>query len=490
MNKSELIKGIKKLGIGAGDVVMLHSSLGSIGHVEGGAKAVVEAFLGVLGPTGTLVAPTFAGGGEVFDPGKDPTGLGTIAEEIRRHPRAHRSRHPLASVAAVGEKAEDLVKEHEKAPTAHGEGTPYMRLAGMGGYVVMLGVDLDRCTLLHTAEAICEAPYLSTKKKKYIDEEGKVRTGVYKYFPGPHRNFIGLDRRLREKGIIQLGNLGNAVVRVMKAKALVDEVAALLRRDPAAVLCDNPLCDDCALQRAAINRWRIDNETFHLAASSHLAGQTVREIIANLTAVGISEIEMTTIGEKDIAAFQPEEWTRIEEELAEADIAVRSVASRFWQNAFDRVLYAAHSLHARQVVLPLLSGLQSEALEAMDQGLKVFMRNGIVTGERASEVLSEYGDEVMISFDPIGFLLVGEKPFAKSIKMPARFRIGEVCVCDGTRGGKAAPLLKGNAEIKEIVSSLRCRSYAGDMLLTWPIEQPAPEFRGHARSFFAMLESL
>lgn len=490
MNKSDLIKGIKKLGLGSGDTVMVHSSLGSIGRIKGGAKTVVEAFLGVLGPTGTLVAPTFVSGGEVFNPDKDPTGLGAIAEEIRRHPRAVRSRHPLASVAAIGEKAEDLVKDHEKAPTAHGDATPYTRLAEMGGTVVMLGVDLDRCTLLHTPEALCELPYLSTKRKKYLDANGEERTGTYRHFPGPHRNFIGLDRHLREKGIVKLGQLGHAVVRVMKAKPLVEEVTALLKKDPAAVLCDNPLCRDCVSQRAAIRRWRIEAETFRLVAPSHLAGRTIEEIIANLTAVGISDLEMTRVGDKDIAVLQTEEWTEIAKRLSEADIAVQSVASRFWQNALDRVLYACRSLGARQVVLPLLSGRLSEVLEAIDQGFTVLLRNGAVTGERAGEILSEYRDEVQISFDPIGFLLAGEYPFRRSVKMPARLRIGQVCVCDATWGGEARPLCRGNAEIKEIVSSLRCRTYEGDMLLSWPIDQPAPEFREYVKSFFDMLEGL
>jgi len=490
MNKSELIQGIKKLGLKSGDVVMLHSSLGSMGQVSGGAKAVVQAFLGVLGPVGTLVAPTFVSGGDVFDPDKDPTGLGAIAEAVRQHPRAVRSRHPLASVAAIGEKAEELVKDHEKAKTAHGEGTPYLRLAEMGGYVVLLGVDLDRCTLMHTPEALCELPYLSTKRNKYLDASGKTRSCTTHFFPGPHRDLIGVDRHLREKGIIKIRQVGGAVCRVIDAKALVDEMVEVLKRDPAGVLCDNPRCSDCVSQRAAITRWRIDNEAFRLVAASHLAGGSVDEIIENLRATGINELEITSVGGKDIAALEPEAWTRIHKKLSDADISVTSIASRLWQQAFDRVLYAARSLGTRQIVLPLLSGLLSEVYEAVDQGFTVLLRNGILNGERASAVLSEYQDKVLVSFDPIGFLLAGEYPFRKSIKMPARLRIGQVCVCDGTREGQAVPLLEGNAEIKEIVSSLRCRSYRGDMLLTWPVDQPAPDFREHARRFFDMLESL
>ncbi|MEW6358359.1 MAG: AAC(3) family N-acetyltransferase [Planctomycetota bacterium] len=490
MNKSELIHAVKALGLKEGDIVLLHSSLGSMGQVEGGAKTVVEAFLGVLGPSGTLMAPTFATSGDVFDAEKDPTSLGAIAEAIRQDRKAVRSRHPLASVAAIGARAEDLVKDHETAKTAHGEGTPYHRLAEWGGYVVLLGVDQDRSTILHTAEALCELPYLSEKRKKYVDAQGKVHTGAYPYFPGPHRDFIGLDRRLREKGIVTLHRIGNAVVRVMKARPLLDELVAMLGKDPAAVLCANPRCEDCVRQRAAINRWRVEREGFRLVVPSHIAGRTVDEIIANLTRTGISDIEMTMIGDKDIAALDPEEWTQIFRQFTDAEISVRSVASRFWQQAFDRVLYACRSLRARQLVLPLQSGLQSEALEAADHELVVLMRNGVLTGERAGEILSEYAEDVLLSFDPHGFLLAGEYPFRRSLKMPGRFRIGQVCVCDGAWGGRPTPLAEGNAEIKETVSILRCRSYSGDMLLTWPLDHEPPDFRDYVRSFFDLLEGL
>ncbi|MFY1637130.1 AAC(3) family N-acetyltransferase [Solwaraspora sp. WMMB335] len=45
------------LGLPPGTVVLLHSSLRAMGYVCGGAVAVVQAFLDVLTPDGTLVVP-------------------------------------------------------------------------------------------------------------------------------------------------------------------------------------------------------------------------------------------------------------------------------------------------------------------------------------------------------------------------------------------------------------------------------------------------
>ena len=42
-----------------GDVLVVHSSLKSMGHVEGGAECVIAALTDAIGPEGTLILPAF-----------------------------------------------------------------------------------------------------------------------------------------------------------------------------------------------------------------------------------------------------------------------------------------------------------------------------------------------------------------------------------------------------------------------------------------------
>ena len=53
--KTSLTADLQRLGVNAGDLVMVHSSLRSLGMVDEGAQTVVDAFLDALGPSGTLV---------------------------------------------------------------------------------------------------------------------------------------------------------------------------------------------------------------------------------------------------------------------------------------------------------------------------------------------------------------------------------------------------------------------------------------------------
>ena len=76
--QTDLVSGLGSLGLTSGDVVFVHSSLSSFGHVEGGAETVVQAFLEVLGPEGTLAGPSFGkyfkeGSGQVWDRDGSPS---------------------------------------------------------------------------------------------------------------------------------------------------------------------------------------------------------------------------------------------------------------------------------------------------------------------------------------------------------------------------------------------------------------------------------
>ncbi len=163
VTKAELRRGLESLGIGAGDVVMLHSSLKSIGFVEGGPRTVLEALVEAVGATGTLVVPTYwlPGGtilatckldGYVFDPRRHGSHLGRLPSEFLTFDGIARSIHPTHSVSAIGRDAQSIVEDHHRAPSIFGTGSPWDRCHALDAKVVGLGISMGPVTFYHLLE--------------------------------------------------------------------------------------------------------------------------------------------------------------------------------------------------------------------------------------------------------------------------------------------------------------------------------------------------
>ena len=58
VTKTDIIRGLQEVGLTAGDHVMVHASLSSLGFVCGGAQTVIEALLEVVGEEGNILMPT------------------------------------------------------------------------------------------------------------------------------------------------------------------------------------------------------------------------------------------------------------------------------------------------------------------------------------------------------------------------------------------------------------------------------------------------
>ena len=187
ITRSRLIRDLRDLGVTAGQVVMLHVSVKSIGWVVGGPEVVLQAILDVLGPSGSLMMPAgwednpyhiadwpedrqqaYLDECPPFDPARsraDHRSMSILAEYLRTWPGACRSGHPESSFAAVGRLAAWLTENHS-LQYGHGPGSPMSRLCRSGGQVLLLGVGFNRVTLLHHAEHLANVPNKRTVRYK------------------------------------------------------------------------------------------------------------------------------------------------------------------------------------------------------------------------------------------------------------------------------------------------------------------------------------
>ncbi len=453
MNSQELATALKELGLRRGDIVLLHSSFVSLGDFEGGPEAVVDAFLNVLGPQGTLLAPVF---GE----------LGILTSVIKQHPKAVVSAAPVGTLAAIGAKAKEICEDHWKAETAHGEGTPYLKIADLGGYICLLGVDQDRNTTLHSVEALLQLPYLGSTAPSFTAPNGKKIAKAWKYYPGPHRDFISLEHSLRDSGIITKQRIGNAEVRLLKAREMIDACLELGQRDPAFVLCDNPNCEACVRQRADIFANRIKTqESFRLSASSRLAGRYVPEIIDNLKANGIAAVELDFLQGRSAVSLSADKLIAAVAELAAAGISISALRAPAIPADIDKMLTAIKDAGINRIILPF-PYFEDALTKIAGADLAVsFVNTGQATVDivrMMTSIRKKITCNCSFVFNPKNFVLANENPFLYSWRV-GRFikTIGQLDILDASWDTVSTRLAGGNSEIKELISILRCHNFSG-----------------------------
>lgn len=243
---SSLVADLSRLGIGSGDVVIVHSSLRSIGWVAGGAQAVVEALLTAVGPTGTIVMPTQSGQLSdpaqwedppvpaawhdtiraempAFDPHLTPTrSMGAIIDCFRSHSASIRSAHPTVSFAANGHDAQTIIDDHPLAPGL-GDGSPLTRLYDLNASVLLIGVGHGNNTSLHLAEH--RASWAGKGQRSEgapVLVDGERRWAQWEDLDIDEGDFDTIGSAFASAGQQQTGLVGMASSHLMSQRALVD----------------------------------------------------------------------------------------------------------------------------------------------------------------------------------------------------------------------------------------------------------------------------
>jgi aminoglycoside 3-N-acetyltransferase len=169
---AQVADGISALELGE-TPVCIHVSMRSFGRLEAGAATVVN---GLLEAGCTVLVPTFShqfavappdddrprqnaldysqlpnspGLGRAFRPDAEvEPWLGAVPAHVVMRPELVRGANP-GSFAAIGPMASDLIVDDARDIFG-----PLRALVRLGGWVVLMGVGLDRMTLLHLAEVV------------------------------------------------------------------------------------------------------------------------------------------------------------------------------------------------------------------------------------------------------------------------------------------------------------------------------------------------
>ena len=234
VTRIDIIRDLQAMGLKSGDDVMVHSSLSSIGHVEGGALTAVEAFLDLLGEEGTLMVPTFTHSGcQYFDPLVTPSLNGAITEAARGVPGAVRSLHPTHAATAIGPDAKNLVDDLDRG--ALGRDCALDRLCKKGGYVLLLGVDQKSNSTIHIGEDYAgddRHKSISPENPKVVilnhPEHGEMEVTLTEMMGGTVA-FDRMEEVLRERNQLTDGKVGEARCQLMKGGEIIAATLDILK---------------------------------------------------------------------------------------------------------------------------------------------------------------------------------------------------------------------------------------------------------------------
>lgn len=252
VSKADIAAGVRQVGLRAGDVALLHSSLSSMGWVEGGPDTVIDAFLEVLDPArGTLVLPTLVqsdksrptGAPDVrrdtWDIERSPSHVGRITEVARLRPDSIRSDHFTHSVAAIGARAEEITRAHAAShgrpspwgPAAFGFGSPWEKLYEWDAHYLFLGTTSSCNTMGHFAQA----EFMRRLVEACGDRRAEFQTQVAEYnHPGawPNFGFVIVEEWLQAKGAMRYATIGDATLRATRSRINVDTILEKLETEP------------------------------------------------------------------------------------------------------------------------------------------------------------------------------------------------------------------------------------------------------------------
>jgi aminoglycoside 3-N-acetyltransferase len=175
----ELANDFRKLGVRAGDTVMLHASVRAVGEVAGGPDRIHLALKSALTSEGTLMmyasCPRYydeLGRGNltreeereireklpVFDPltARSARDNGTLVEFLRTYPDSRVNGH-VARFVFWGKQTEYLMSS-QPWNYALGSDSALERFLMLDGKIVLLGSDQDAVTFLHYVEHVADIP--------------------------------------------------------------------------------------------------------------------------------------------------------------------------------------------------------------------------------------------------------------------------------------------------------------------------------------------
>lgn len=248
VTKNRLIEDLNFGGLKAGDTIIVHSSLSSLGWVCGGPVTLIQALIDIVTEKGDIVMPAHSE--DYTEPSywRNPPvdeswwdiireempayqqeitpcrGIGIVPETFRKFPNVKRSSHPAVSFTAWGKNSNYITSEHSLEYSL-GENSPLGKIYNLKGKVLLIGVNHDRNTSLHLAEHKANFQKEKEIQGAPIIQDGKRIWIEYEDLKYNDSDFIDAGEAFEKKINYQEFNIGHTTARIIPQKPLVNFAA-------------------------------------------------------------------------------------------------------------------------------------------------------------------------------------------------------------------------------------------------------------------------
>jgi len=238
---NDLLKQLEDLNLDKNGTLLVHSSLKSMGHIEGGADTVLDALSDYM-KEGLLVFPTHTweyidANNPNFYVADSPSCIGILPELFRKRKNVVRSLHPTHSVAALGQKSGKFTAGDEHCDTPCARNSAWGRLLDYNATIMLVGVDLRRNTFIHGVEEWADIPGRLSDEPEILytnlPDQTKIEVPSYRHYGlSWAEHFWKVDKLFVDKGVMYKGPFGDATVRICDAVGIANLLFKMLKINP------------------------------------------------------------------------------------------------------------------------------------------------------------------------------------------------------------------------------------------------------------------
>lgn len=243
----DILRQLEEMHAPRNGVVIVHSSLRSVGRVEGGAQGLLDVLIEYFTYDGGLLCipvHTWRNFGKqdryTLDLTVSENSLGAFSTVAANDPRCIRSENPTHSLAVFGDRdrAEAFIADDALIETPTAPQSCYGKLCQQGGSVLLIGVSQSQNTYLHAVAELLALPNRMDTQAHDVTVKRQTGEVVTRRLTLYHSDFTSdisarfpkYETAFRYHRCLTNGFIGDAPTQLCDAKGIKETVALIWER--------------------------------------------------------------------------------------------------------------------------------------------------------------------------------------------------------------------------------------------------------------------